>query len=145
MTTRNIRTRFTAEFDYPGMLFPETITKTIAAGTLAAALREQPDEQGYFNRNGWYAVTIRSVAEKRYVADDDEETWVRLSAEKVASYVVGEKIHHADIEDNDRNAILISNIRANSKDGYGVRTRAGNWQIASDYDAVVSAEAAVAR
>lgn len=136
----DIRTRYTAEYDYPGTLFPESITRTVDGPTFAAAVAVQPDEEtGYFRKDGWYAVKIRAIVEKRFAADDGEEAWVKQSADVVGFWVVGERIHWSEIEDTERNAILISNIKCNSRDGgYGVRTRAGNWQIASDYTEVIA-------
>ncbi|WP_193613126.1 hypothetical protein [Nocardioides lijunqiniae] len=137
------RLRHVAEFSYPGALFPESVTREVDQPTLDAALAVAPTEtDGFFRKDGWYAVKITAFHEKRYVADDGAETWVRTARPvKVRSWVVGEKIHADDIEPTDRNRILIANIRGNSTDGYGVRTRIGNWQMASDYDEVLPASA----
>lgn len=135
--------RYSATYLYPGTLFPEEITHSLPEPTLAAALAVAPDEDGYFRKDGWYAVRIHKVVMKRYVADDGTDLWNNESTEQVGSWIVGERIHYSEIPDTADNRILISNIRGNSKDGYGVHTRVGNWQIASDYDAVISpAEAA---
>lgn len=57
--------------------------------------------------------------------------------------MIGTMMHAADIPDEvdgHETSILKSNIRSNSKDGYGVKTRRGNWQIASDYDRVLTVD-----
>jgi hypothetical protein len=121
------------------MLFPEEVNRPVGEPTFAAAVAAGPDDsEGYFKRDGWYAVTINAIVERRFTSGDGEETvWVQQSRTKVKSWVVGVRVHVDGIEDTERNRILISNIRGNSEDGYGVLTRAGNWQIASDYDEVV--------
>lgn len=137
------RERHVAEFFYPGSFLPETIFRTIAEPTLAAALAAAPDgdpAQGYIGaKDGWYAVKVTTATDKRFVADDGEETWVRVGQKKdVGSWIVGEKIHVDDILENDANRILRANIAGNSADGYAVLTRVGNWQIASDWTDVLS-------
>lgn len=128
----DIREVHSAEFHYPGSLFPESITRSVPEATLEAAVAAQRDEL-------WYAVVLRTRVQKRFTAADGEEVWNTVGqSTKVASYVVGEPVHVDDIPDDDQHHILRSNIRSNSKgEPLGVRTRRGNWQIASDYDAVV--------
>ena len=135
------RTRHEARYCYPGFLFPEELVMDLGEkDTLEAAVQAAPAEpSGLFATNGWYAVHITAITEKRYVAGDGEDTWVRLSADRLRSYVVGDKIHADDIEATEQNRILIANIRANSDTSHGVLTRCGNWQIADDYDQVVPA------
>lgn len=137
------RTRYTAEYLYPGVFMPEEFTKPLDEPTFAAAVAAGPDEENYFVKDGWYAVRITATHEKRFVSEDGEEAWVRQSSEKAGSWIVGQRVHYSDIEATDRNAILISNIRGNSRDGgFGVLTRCGNWQIASDYTEVIEPAAA---
>lgn len=138
---KHTRNRYLAEFDYPGALFPESITKTAKGPSIEDALAVAPSEtEGtYFVKDRWYAVTITEVIEKQYLAaDGSDEEWVEQRRSRVGRWVVGEKVHVDDIPDDDRHEILRSNIRNNSEDGFGVKTRAGNWQIASDYDGVLS-------
>lgn len=130
MTIRHVHQ---AEYDYPGAFFPESCTRPIEAPSVGAAVAAQPDDQ-------WYAVTIRTFEEKLFTAADGEEAWVRQGEHRmIGKFVIGRLVHVDDIPDevDERDAsILKTNIRCNSKDGYGVRTRRGNWQIASDYDRV---------
>lgn len=133
------RLKHTAIYSYPGVLFPEDTSREISEPTVAAALASAPTEpEGYFHADGWYAVEIKTTTQKLFTAEDGEQTWVNSSTDRVTRVVVGERIHADDIEATDRNAILIANIRGNSKDGYGVLTRRGNWQIADDYDQVLT-------
>lgn len=141
MTTRE---HHVATYLYPGSFFPEEITKTIAEPTFAAARQSGPDEDGYFSRDGWYAVRIQTNVEKRFTAEDGEELWSIVERRPVGNHIVGELVHWTDIEDNDRHRILITNIQVNAKDGHGVLTRCGNWQIADDWDFVVAPDRAVA-
>lgn len=135
-----LRMRHHAVYDYPGSFFPESTSRSLDEPTLTAAIAAGPDEDDYFTKDGWYAVTISTVTEKLFTADG-EEAWVKQGdTVTVGKWVVGERIHYSDIEDTRDNAILISNIRGNSKDGFGVKTRRGNWQIASDFTHVVSPE-----
>lgn len=136
----DIRQRFFAEYNYPGSFFPESTTREIDLPTVEAAVAAGPDEDGYFRKDGWYSVRITSKVEKRFVANDGAEAWVKQGEiETIAHWVVGERIHYSAIDATDANRILISNIEGNSADGgYGVLTRCGNWQIASDFDAVLS-------
>lgn len=142
MTTR---VRYVAEYSYPGMLFPETTSREVSPATFEAAVAAAPDEDGYFTKDGWYAVRIDALTEKRFVADDGDDTWVLMSRTSVGRFVIGQLVHYTAINPDEggpgRNSILISNIRINSKDGYGVRTCCGNWQIADDYDTVIGTEA----
>lgn len=141
MTTR---TRYTAEYMYPGTLMPEETYVTLPEPTLSAAIVYGPDEPGYFSKDGWYAVVIRTLVDKLFRADDGEETWV-LQTDKTVSerIIVGREVHvdSPEISGPEYN-ILRSNIRGNSREPYknlAVHTRAGNWQIRSDWDRVVSA------
>lgn len=136
------RTRHVAEYLYPGSFFPEETYREIEFPTLQCAVENGPDEDGYFKKDGWYAVRIRTITEKRYEAADGDETWLRDGEPTTKSFVVGRLVHvdSPELEGED-NRILRSNISGNSRDplkGYGVLTRRGNWQIASDYDEVVS-------
>ena len=125
------RKRFSATYSYPGSFFAETESRDLASGTLESAIAEQPN-------SNWYAVAVKSINERKFVAANGTEKWLAEgNPEKIGSWIVGEKIHWEDIPDTDENRILRSNIRVNSKDGYGVKTRLGNWQIASDYTAVI--------
>lgn len=126
------RTRHYGVYSYPGLLFADTTTRDIETPTAFSAVASGPAD------SRWYAVDIHTVIEKKFLSDDGEETWVKKSDKRVARIVVGEKIHVDNIPDTDQNRILRDNIRWNSKDGYGVKTRAGNWQIASDYDVVLN-------
>lgn len=145
----NTRTRYTAEYLYPGAFFPEETVREIPEPTFAAAVEHGPDDtDGYFRKDGWYAVHVRSIPEKLYRSDDGQEQWLRDGDPIRRSFIVGRLVHYESPElDGERHDILRSNIRCNSRDplkGYGVLTRSGNWQIASDYDEVVS-DAAVTR
>lgn len=142
MTTRTIHS---AEYLYPGALFPEETYRDLPEATLEAAVAAAPDDsEGYFRRDGWYAVRIRTTYQKRYVADDGEEKWLAEGGpvKPVLSVIIGEKVHWEDPSiAGDEHDMLRSNIRGNSKDRddpYGVKTRCGNWQMADDYDRVVA-------
>lgn len=134
----NTRIKYTAEYLYPGAFFPEETYRELPEGTFDAAVLFGPDEDGYFQKDGWYAVRIRTVQEKRFMSDDGDEQWVS-SSETQKSYIVGKKVHYLDSSiADDKHDILQSNIKNNSRDGgYGVLTRCGNWQISSDWDVVV--------
>lgn len=135
----NERTRYTATYLYPGSFFPEEASRDVPEPTFEAAALAGPDEDGYFRKDGWYAVRITAIREKRFTSDDGEEAWVKQDAKRVGSWIVGERVHHEDERlAGDQFDILRSNIRSNSDDGYGVLTRCGNWQIASDYTEVVA-------
>lgn len=126
------RTRFTAEYSYPGSFFPETSTRDLPDGRYESAVEAQPND-------AWFAVKILKSTERRFVAANGDERWLcEREPEKVGSWVIGERIHWTAIPDTDETRILRSNIRSNSENGYGVLTRRGNWQIASDYTGVVA-------
>lgn len=128
-----VRIRYTAEYSYPGSFFPETSARDVPDASLESVRAAQPDDR-------WYAAEVKEIKERRFAAENGQERWLRDDdPKKVASWVIGEKIHWESIPDTDQNSILRSNIRGNSKDGYGVKTRAGNWQIASDYLDVIPA------
>lgn len=132
------RIRYTAEYDYPGSFFPKSTSRQIVVPTFESAVTNGPNEDGYFRKDGWYAVTIRAVHEKRFTASDGAEAWVQQRVEVVGKFVVGERVHHESARlAGPEFDILRSDIRANSEDGYGVLTRCGNWQIASDYTRVL--------
>ena len=149
MTTR---TRYSAKYLYPGAFFPESTFRIVEEPTFHAALAAAPAEEGgFFKADGWYAVEITAIHERRFLAEDDlmSEEWVETGRETVGSWIVGEKIHVDDEQiAGPKHDILRSNIRSNSRPpekDYGVRTRCGNWQIASDYIMVVAPDEAVAR
>jgi hypothetical protein len=121
-----------ARYLYPGAFMPEDISRDLEEPTFQEAIRAQADD-------GWYAVEITSTTWKLFTADDGETEWVAKNRQKVGSWIVGEKIHYTEIEDTDDNRILRSNLRNNDKDGFGVKTRRGNWQPADAYDHVVPA------
>jgi hypothetical protein len=139
MTTR---TRYIAEYLYPGSFMPEETSTDIPEPTLSAAIVYGPDEPGYFTKDGWYAVLIKTVTEKQYVSDDGDSRWLRDGKIEVEKIVVEAVLHVDDpaIAGPEFNT-LRANIRSNSRDPYknlAVRTRSGNWQILSDWDRVVS-------
>lgn len=152
--TSIIRTTHSARYSYPGVFLPEQTSRTLSGPTLVAAIAAAPTaDDGWFRQDGWYAVEISTTKHRRFVdADTDDEVWVKTLTELHGRWVVGERFHYEDLErefqsapeKSDIDRILISNIKSNSKDGYGVRTRCGNWQIASDYTGVL-APAAVER
>jgi hypothetical protein len=126
------RAKFTAEYSYPGSFFAESATREIADGRYESAVEAQLN-------NSWFAVKITKSTERRFTAANGDERWLReREPEKVGSWVVGDRVHWTAIPDTDENRILRSNIRSNSEDGYGVLTRRGNWQIASDFTGVVA-------
>lgn len=141
---------YTANFFYPGTLFPEETQREIeeydGIPTLADILEVAPDaapEDSYFCKDRWYAVSLREKIEVLYESTEDpnDRRFVQTSNEVLHSWIVGEKIHVDDIEDQEpggRNAILASNIRGNTPDGYAVKTRCGNWQLAKDFGTVIS-------
>lgn len=143
---RGIRTRHAVEYLYPGSLFPESITKRIEQPTLDAVIAAQPDEEGYFQRDGWYAATISAIEEKRYEAADGDETWMRLSSNKGDSWVVGERVPLTDPRiDSDSSGALRSNLTQyatlggpGGKTSDGVLTRRGTWQPAAVYGHVIT-------
>lgn len=140
----DIRKEHYGRYSYPGSFFAEYTTVELTEPTLTAAAIEGPRGSGYFFKDGWFAVEITTVTLKRFEAADGAEVWVRQGTEAVGKWIVGRLVHfEADELAGDEHNILRSNIRSNSRDphkGYGVLTRCGNWQIASDYTAVVSAE-----
>lgn len=141
MSTREVHE---ATYYYPGVFMPETVNRDLEFSTLEDAIRYQPDEKYYFKKDGWYAVRIKSFTQKLFESSDGEQRWLNeRSKTEEKSFVVGRMRHWEDLPDDGKHEILRSNIRNNSKDGYGVLTRCGNWQMASDYDYVISEELAV--
>jgi len=141
----NTRVKVSAEFLYPGAFFPEETYRDLPEATLEAAVRCAPDETGYFRKDGWYAVRIRSTPERRFVDADGSgaAVWVKDGETEVWSAIVGEEVHMTDERiAGDEHQTLRSNIKSNSADGYGVLARTGNWQFASDWDAVITPEQA---
>lgn len=133
------QTRYRAEYLYPGSFFPEETYRDLKEPTFENAVKFGPNEDGYFKKDGWYAVIIREKIERLMVDPDKpaSTTWDMVSNEKVKSFIVGRMIHmdSPEMSGSDKD-ILRSNIRSNSRDplkGYGVLTRCGNWQIASDW------------
>ena len=141
----NTRVVVSAEYLYPGAFFPEETYRDLPEATLAAAVAAAPDESGYFRKDGWYAVRIRSTPERRFVdaGGSGAAVWVKDGETEVWSAIVGQEVHVDDPSiAGEEHSALRSNIRSNGKDGYGVLARSGNWQIASDWDAVITPEQA---
>lgn len=139
------RIRYIATYDYPGLLFPESTSRPIEDGTIRAVYAGAQREAGS-RSDGWYAATVTAITEKRFVDPEqrDDETWVEQRRDRVLRFVIGEVRHVDTIPDDDQHRILRANIVANTSDHLAVLTRCGNWQLASDYDSVVSPEAVYA-
>lgn len=131
-----------ATYYYPGTLFAESTSRLLGEPTLKEAFRAAPDDnEGFFKKDGWYAVRISVTHKKKFVSGDGEERWEVVGNEEVVSCIIGEKVHYTEVPDDDRHRILRSNIKNNDRNGgYGVKTRCGNWQISSDWDVVLSPE-----
>lgn len=121
-----------ARYLYPGVFMPEEQVRDLTFPTYGEAVKGQPDD-------GWYAVEISSIKYKRFTADDGDIEWIPQGTVNKETYIIGQQIHCDEIPNTDENRILRSNIRSNSDDGFAVKTRCGNWQIASDWDHVMSA------
>lgn len=141
----NKQVYFEAEYLSPGSFYPETV-KVARVGDLTPAelVRNGPNAP-------WHAVRVSRVVERlcHYDGDEDSPTesfWQRVSTHQVHSLVIGEKLTLDGVEKLDesvvgRTDILLRNMRRNNWD-FVVRTRCGNWQPASDFGAVISAEEA---
>lgn len=134
MTNNQTRTRYTAKYSYPGSFFAESMGRDIPNPSYESAIAAAEGD------GNWYAVEVFEITERRFTAQNGAERWIEEDKPvKVGSWVIGNRVHWQDIPDTPENEILRSNIRGNSEDGYGVKTRCGNWQIASDYMSVVAA------
>lgn len=135
-----LRSRYKAEYYYPGSFMPETTSRDVADPRWLTVVAAGPDQEGYFSKDNWYAVVVREIVEERFTSDSGEERWLVNSNEKVRSYIVGRVFHVDDIPDVDGtrdNSILKSNIRGNSMSQIAVLTRCGNWQMYEDWDEVI--------
>lgn len=124
MTTR---TRYSAEYLYPGVFMPESATATLPDPDFETAVAYASDE-------GWYAVRIYTITEKLFVAIDGEEIWAKDGNPKVEKIIIGTEVSVDDpsISSEEYN-ILRRNIEYN---GTAVRTRVGNFQFRKDWDRV---------
>lgn len=139
------RTRYVARYLYPGSFFPEDLTREIEEPTFVAAAAAAPEGEGWCAKDRWYAVEVTAIVEKRFTSEDGDEAWVRECDSKAGAWVIGERVHVDDPRlAGDEFRILRANIAANTKDGYAVKTRRGNWQMADSYTEVVP-ESLVAR
>lgn len=134
MTSRD---RHIATYLYPGVFFPEETTRELSKPTFEQALAAAPDsEEGFFCKDGWYAVRITTIHEKKFVANDGEETWVKNPSLKEItwSWIIGEKIRRDDerLSDPKFNSMKIGD------EEYFVLARCGNWQPANYYNYIVS-------
>lgn len=126
------RTRYVAKYLFPGSFVSESTTKMLYEPTLEAAINVVPETT-------WFSVKITEITEVEFTSTEDiDSIWVPTHEQVVRNIVIGDLVHVDDIEDNENNSILRSNLLANTSDGYAVHTRAGNWQFAQDYDEVVS-------
>lgn len=138
------QTTYTAEYLYPGSFFPEETFREIKEPTYEAAVEAGPNEDGYFKKDGWYAVNIRRRVERLFVDADEPTTtkWLTEKNEVLTRIIVGRLVHVDDPEiAGEEHRILRSNIQSNGKDpfkDYGVLARSGNWQVASDWDEVTA-------
>lgn len=136
-----LKRHYFATYRYPGAFLSEEVTRELEEPSLEAALACQPTDAGYFTKDGWYAVVLESRVDKLFKADDGEETWVMQGLEKIGSFIVGDLVHVTDESiAGEEFRVLRANIEGNSRGnlkGYAVRTRLGNYQIASDYDWVI--------
>ena len=129
-----------ATFLYPGVFMPEYVIRPVSSPSWRDVLDAAPNESGYFTLDGWYAATVECVTSKRFESSDGDVEWVRQGQpELVDSWIIGERHHWSEIDSaNGRNDILIGNIKRNDRSGgYGVHTRCGNWQLASDWKNIV--------
>lgn len=132
MTTR---TRFIAEYFYPGTFLSESTTREIDMPTRKAAEAAKPEGRvGYTDI--CYAIRITEILEELYTAGNGDARWIQEGSTFVDSWIYGEKIHVDDIPDTPENRILRSNIEYNTKDGYAVKHR-GGWALAKDWNRVI--------
>ena len=133
MTTR---TRFIAEYFYPGTFVAETASAEIDMPTRKAAEAAKPQGNvGY--TDCCYAIKITEVTDRLWESDGEYKWLPEGEPELVDSWVYGEKIHVDDIPDTPNNKILRSNIRINTSDGYAVKHVGGGWTLAQDWNRVV--------
>ena len=134
MTTR---TRFIAEYFYPGTFVAETASVEIDMPTRKAAEEAKPKGTvGYTDR--CYAIKITEVTDRLWESDGEYKWLPEGNATLVDSWVYGEEIHIDDIPDTPENRILRSNIRCNSDDGYAVRHIGPGWTLRRDWNRVVT-------
>jgi len=134
MTT--MRTRYFARYYYPGLLFPEDLTRDVQGSSIAEVVAGQKDDR-------WYGVDVFEITEEVLQSETYGETLVERGRTRVANYLVGTPYHYQSLPAKtlaDPSAdILQRNIKVNDKSGgYGVLTRCGNWQIRSDWETVIS-------
>lgn len=131
-----MRTRYVARYYYPGLLFPEDLTRNVEGSSITDVVAGQENDR-------WYAVDVFEIVEEVLQSELYGETPVERSRERVANYIVGTPYHFqalpAKTLADPSVDILQHNIRANDRSGgYGVLTRCGNWQIRSDWETVIS-------
>lgn len=131
-----MRTRYVARYYYPGLLFPEDLTRNVTGSSIAEVVAGQEND-------GWYAVDVLEILDEVLQSELYGETAVERSRKRVANYIVGTPYHYdalpPETAAHPSVDILRSNIRVNDRSGgYGVLTRCGNWQIRSDWLTVIS-------
>lgn len=133
MTTR---TRFYAEYFYPGSFLPETATADIDMPTRKAAEAAKPNGKvGYTDT--CYGIRLYEVAEEMFTSGD-KSIWVKQSNEEIDSWIYGTEYHYTDpFLAGPEYDILRSNVRSNDPNGMVVKSVAGNWQIREDWNRVV--------
>lgn len=129
-----VKIRITAEYLYPGLLFPEELHKDLDTATLTDAVRHQKDD-------GWYAVHIKSQTMSEFVDDEGEKRWLPKDDAVKSSYVIGkvyneQQIRAWGVAKGQDTSILEANC--GSWGGQLVLCRTGNWQPRKGYDFVVA-------
>ena len=115
------------DYSEPGFLFAESEVKEIESRSIELALKMMP--------KNCYAFRFYSVE----VVEQGGET-LRGAAKNYSGwfYPGGERRHWKSIPNTPENQILISNIKYNGLQGYGILTRMGNWQWWQKGDKIIA-------
>jgi hypothetical protein len=112
-----------------GAFFAEQETKEIKTRDVKLALKMMPKD--------CYAFSFYDVVS---VKKDGENLQGSAKNHSGLFYPDAEKIHWSDIPPTPANSILISNIKTNGFNGYGIKTRTGNWQWLEKDDRFISSD-----
>ena len=134
-----IRTRYTAEYLYPGSFFPEEVSVSVKDDTLQSILDSDPGPNAIYKNTPAYGVVVRKVCEKRAVFDDGTDTWVLDGSPSITKrYLWGEFYSSEAIKAIEGDSVLYRNSLYNGILDGAIKCRSGNWQTVEPKTVVIT-------
>lgn len=133
------RTRYTAEYLYPGAFFPESVSVPVKDDTLQSILDSDPGPDALYKNTPAYGVLVRRLSEKRAVFDDGTDVWVVDGTSTLTKrYLWGQFYSSDSIKAMEGESTLYRNSLHNGIVDGAIKCRSGNWQTVEPKTVVIT-------